>query len=175
MAGYEQLREEQRQARERGEIMGIGVATTIEVSGQGSEYGSVEIEPDGSIVAKTGSSSHGQGHETSFAQVVADRLGVPFEKVRVVHGDTATMPRGGGTGGSRSMVVGGSALSKASDAVIEKALRGRRGDAGGLAGRPGLRARRRPGAGRARAAPGAGARSRRRRRRASACRRASAA
>jgi carbon-monoxide dehydrogenase large subunit len=122
MAGYERLREEQRQARERGEIMGIGVATTIEVSAQGSEYGSVEIQPDGSIIAKTGSSSHGQGHETSFAQVVADRLGVPFERVTVQHGDTATMPRGGGTGGSRSLVVGGSALSKASDAVIEKAL-----------------------------------------------------
>jgi carbon-monoxide dehydrogenase large subunit len=123
MAGYEQLREEQRQARERGELYGIGVATTIEVSAQGSEYGSVEIEPDGTIVAKTGSSSHGQGHETSFAQVVADRLGVPFEKVKIVHGDTASMPRGGGTGGSRSMVVGGSALSKSSDAVIEKAVR----------------------------------------------------
>jgi carbon-monoxide dehydrogenase large subunit len=122
IAGYEQLREEQKQARERGEIMGVGVATTIEVSAQGSEYGSVEIESDGSIIAKTGSSSHGQGHETSFAQVVADRLGVPFEKVRILHGDTETMPRGGGTGGSRSLVVGGSALSKASDAVIEKAV-----------------------------------------------------
>ena len=78
----DRLREEQRQARERGEIVGIGVATTIEVSAQGTEYGSVEIEPDGTITAKTGSSSHGQGHETSFAQVVADRLGVPFEQVR---------------------------------------------------------------------------------------------
>jgi carbon-monoxide dehydrogenase large subunit len=123
MAGYEQLRAEQRQARERGEIMGIGVATTIEVSGQGTEYGSVEIEPDGSIVAKTGSSSHGQGHETSFAQVVADRLGVPFETIKIVHGDTETMPRGGGTGGSRSLVVGGSALSKASSGVAEKAVK----------------------------------------------------
>ncbi|MGE3910742.1 MAG: xanthine dehydrogenase family protein molybdopterin-binding subunit, partial [Chloroflexota bacterium] len=123
MAGYEALREEQRQARARGEIMGIGVATTIEVSAQGSEYGSVEIQPDGSIVATTGSSSHGQGHETSFAQVVSDRLGVAFEKISVRHGDTATMPRGGGTGGSKSLVVGGSALSKASDAVIEKAVK----------------------------------------------------
>jgi carbon-monoxide dehydrogenase large subunit len=123
MASYELLREEQRQARERGELMGIGIATTIEVSGQGSEFGSVEVEPDGSVVAKTGSSSHGQGHETSFAQVVADRLGVPFEQVRIVHGDTATMPKGGGTGGSRSLVVGGSALSKASDGVIEKAIK----------------------------------------------------
>ena len=160
MAGYEQLREEQRQARERGEIMGIGVATTIEVSGQGSEYGSVEIEPDGSIIAKTGSSSHGQGHETSFAQVIADRLGVPFEKIRIVHGDTETMPRGGGTGGSRSLVVGGSALSKASDAGDREGGQGGGGDAGSLAGRPGVRARRCPGAGRAGAAAGAWRRSR---------------
>jgi aerobic carbon-monoxide dehydrogenase large subunit len=123
LAGYERLRAEQQQRRAAGEVVGVGVATTIEVSAQGTEYGSVEIQPDGSIVAKTGSSSHGQGHETSFAQVVADRLGVPFEKITVQHGDTATMPRGGGTGGSRSLVVGGSALSKASDAVIEKALK----------------------------------------------------
>ncbi|MCC7370275.1 MAG: xanthine dehydrogenase family protein molybdopterin-binding subunit [Chloroflexi bacterium] len=123
LAGYERLRAEQQARRARGEVVGIGVATTIEVSAQGSEYGSVEIQPDGSIVATTGSSSHGQGHETSFAQVVADRLGVPFEKITVRHGDTATMPRGGGTGGSKSLVVGGSALSKASDAVIEKALK----------------------------------------------------
>jgi carbon-monoxide dehydrogenase large subunit len=123
MAGYEQLREEQRQARERGELMGIGVATTIEVSGFGAEYGSVEIQPDGSVVARTGSSSHGQGHETSFAQVVADRLGVPFESIRVLHGDTAETPRGGGTGGSRSLVTGGSAMFKASDKVIEKAVK----------------------------------------------------
>ncbi len=123
IAGYADLREQQKAARARGEIMGIGVATTIEVSAQGSEYGSVEIQDDGSIVATTGSSSHGQGHETSFAQVVADRLGVPFEKITVRHGDTATMPRGGGTGGSKSLVVGGSALSKASDAVIDKAVK----------------------------------------------------
>ena len=123
IAGYDTLRAEQQAARERGEIMGIGVATTIEVSAQGSEYGSVEIQPDGSIIATTGSSSHGQGHETSFAQVVADRLGVPFDKISILHGDTATMPRGGGTGGSKSLVVGGGALSKASDAVIEKSLK----------------------------------------------------
>jgi len=123
MAGYERLREEQRQARERGELMGIGVATTIEVSGFGAEYGSVEIQPDGSVIARTGSSSHGQGHETSFAQVVADRLGVPFETIRVLHGDTSETPRGGGTGGSRSLVTGGGAIFKASDKVVEKAIR----------------------------------------------------
>ena len=122
IAGYDRLREEQRRARERGDLLGVGLATTIEVSGQGFEFGSVEIEPDGTVVARTGSSSHGQGHETSFAQVVADRLEVPFERVRILHGDTAETPIGGGTGGSRSMVVGGSAVARASDGVKEKAV-----------------------------------------------------
>jgi carbon-monoxide dehydrogenase large subunit len=122
LVGYDALRREQRQARERGELMGVGIATTIEVSGQGNEYGSVEIEPDGSVTARTGSSSHGQGHETSFAQVVADRLEVPFDRVRVLHGDTAETPIGFGTGGSRSMVVGGSAVARASDGVKQKAI-----------------------------------------------------
>jgi len=122
IAGYDRLREEQRRARERGDLVGIGLATTIEVSGQGFEFGSVEIDPDGTVVARTGSSSHGQGHETSFAQVVADRLEVPFERVKILHGDTAETPMGGGTGGSRSMVVGGSAMARASDGVKEKAV-----------------------------------------------------
>jgi carbon-monoxide dehydrogenase large subunit len=69
-----------------------------------------------------GSSSHGQGHETSFAQVVADTLGVPFETIRIVHGDTSETPTGGGTGGSRSLVVGGSALKASSDGVIKQAI-----------------------------------------------------
>ncbi|MCC6175946.1 MAG: molybdopterin-dependent oxidoreductase [Chloroflexi bacterium] len=123
IAGYDGLRVEQRAARARGDLMGIGVATTIEVSAQGNEYGSVEIQPDGSVIARTGSSSHGQGHETSFAQVIADQLGVPFERVTVRHGDTADMPSGGGTGGSKSMVLGGGALSRASDKVRDKAVR----------------------------------------------------
>jgi carbon-monoxide dehydrogenase large subunit len=123
IVGYDALREEQKRARERGELLGIGIATTIEISGFGNEYGSVEIQSDGSVIARTGSSSHGQGHETSFAQVVADRLGVPFEKVKILHGDTAQTPRGGGTGGSRSLVVGGGAMFRASDKVAEKAIR----------------------------------------------------
>ena len=132
IAGYEQLREQIRRERQgrlgaqRGAsqpLRGIGIATTIEVSAQGSEFGSIEVEPDGTIVARTGSSSHGQGHETSFAQVVADRLGVPFERVRVLHGDTAETPIGSGTGGSRSMVLGGSALVGAAEGVQKKALR----------------------------------------------------
>jgi aerobic carbon-monoxide dehydrogenase large subunit len=129
IAGYDRLREEQRRARDDvgaqdlAPLLGIGLATTIEVSGQGFEFGSIEVEPDGSVVARTGSSSHGQGHETSFAQVIADRLEVPFERIRVLHGDTAETPIGGGTGGSRSMVVGGSAVARASEGVKQKAIR----------------------------------------------------
>jgi carbon-monoxide dehydrogenase large subunit len=104
-------------------LFGIGVATTIEVSGQGQEFGSVEVGPsDGEIIARTGSSSHGQGHETSFAQVVADTLGVAFEAVRVLHGDTDETPNGGGTGGSRSLVVGGGALKASSEGLKQQAI-----------------------------------------------------
>jgi carbon-monoxide dehydrogenase large subunit len=127
LADYAGLRAKQRALRSRKDgadvpLVGIGVATTIEVSGQGQEFGSVEVEPDGGIVARTGSSSHGQGHETSFAQVVADTLGVPFETIRVLHGDTDETPNGGGTGGSRSLVVGGGALKASSEGVKAKAI-----------------------------------------------------
>jgi carbon-monoxide dehydrogenase large subunit len=129
LADYAGLREQQRALRERAAqagasapLMGIGIATTIEVSGQGQEFGSVEVQPDGRVIARTGSSSHGQGHETSFAQVVASRLGVPFESVSVLHGDTDETARGGGTGGSRSLVVGGSALAASSEGLKQQAL-----------------------------------------------------
>ena len=129
LADYAGLRERQQSLRAAAiadgtpvPLFGIGVATTIEVSGQGQEFGSVEVCPNGEVVARTGSSSHGQGHETSFAQVVADTLGVPFETIRLVHGDTAETPTGGGTGGSRSLVVGGSALKASSDGVIKQAI-----------------------------------------------------
>lgn len=129
LADYAGLRERQREQRERARqsgasipLIGIGIATTIEVSGQGQEFGSVEVQADGRVVARTGSSSHGQGHETSFAQVVASRLGVPFESVHVLHGDTDETPSGGGTGGSRSLVVGGSALAASSEGLKRQAL-----------------------------------------------------
>jgi aerobic carbon-monoxide dehydrogenase large subunit len=122
--GYADVLGRQHQAREQrdGSLLGIGIATTIEVSAQGNEYGSVEVEPDGSIVARTGSSSHGQGHETSFAQVVADALEVPIERVRVLHGDTEQTPTGGGTAGSRSMALGGGALAVSSTSLKKRAL-----------------------------------------------------
>lgn len=125
LADYAALRERQRALRATGSsgpLLGIGIATTIEVSGQGQEFGSIEVAPDGSIVARTGASSHGQGHETSFAQVVADSLEVPFESVRVLHGDTQQTPTGGGTGGSRSLVVAGSALATSAESIKQQAL-----------------------------------------------------
>jgi carbon-monoxide dehydrogenase large subunit len=123
LAGYAELRAQQRQVLAEGkELLGIGLATTIEVSGQGQEFGGIEVAPDGTVVARTGSSSHGQGHETSFAQVVAESLGVPFDTVRLVHGDTAELPSGGGTGGSRSMVLGGSALAASAEQIKARAV-----------------------------------------------------
>jgi carbon-monoxide dehydrogenase large subunit len=122
--GYQQQLERQSNARAvgGGPLLGIGVATTIEVSAQGNEFGSVEVESDGTILARTGSSSHGQGHETSFAQVVADALDVPIERVRVVHGDTEATPTGFGTAGSRSMVLGGGSLALSAASLKQRAL-----------------------------------------------------
>lgn len=129
LVGYADLRDKQRTMRAEAyaegrpmPLFGIGVATTIEVSGQGQEFGSIEVGSDGSITARTGSSSHGQGHETSFAQVIANTLDVPFESVRVVHGDTLETPTGGGTGGSRSLVVGGSALATSAEEIKKQAI-----------------------------------------------------
>ncbi len=78
------------------------------------------MNPTGSVTVFTGSHSHGQGHETTFAQIVSDRLGMPIENVEVVHGDTGRIEFGLGTYGSRSVAVGGSALMKATDKVIAK-------------------------------------------------------
>jgi carbon-monoxide dehydrogenase large subunit len=124
-AGYDDLRREQTERRARGHTthLGIGISTYVEVTGWGSEYGAVEIEPDGSVVVLTGSSPHGQGHETAFAQVASDLLKVPFERVTVRHSDTSLMPQGDGTMGSRSLQLGGSAIWRAGEEVVEKARR----------------------------------------------------
>jgi carbon-monoxide dehydrogenase large subunit len=127
LAGYEQLRAEQAERRRRGdtEQMGIGVSTYVEVTayGMGSEFGSVEVHADGTVTVQTGTSPHGQGHATAFAQIAAETLKVPLEAVTVVHSDTGVVPRGEGTMGSRSAQVGGSAVLQASEAVLEKARR----------------------------------------------------
>ncbi|MEM8923817.1 MAG: xanthine dehydrogenase family protein molybdopterin-binding subunit [Actinomycetota bacterium] len=104
-------------------LLGLGWAAYVEIANPmaNGEYGSIEIRPDGSALVLTGSSAHGQGHHTAFAQLAADLTGIPFEKIEVRHGDTAEVPRGGGTGGSKSLQVGGSAVWNASENVIEVA------------------------------------------------------
>ena len=130
-AGFEGRRAE---AARRGKLRGIGVSTYLEACGiapskvVGSlgaraglyEVANVRVHPTGSVSVFTGTHSHGQGHETTMAQLVADQLGVPLAQVDIVHGDTAKIPFGMGTYGSRSLAVGGSAMVKAMDKVIAK-------------------------------------------------------
>ena len=130
-AGFEARR---REALASGKLRGIGIATYIEACGiapsavVGSlgaraglyESAAVRVHPTGSVSILTGSHAHGQGHETTFSQVVADRLGIPIESIEIVHGDTNKIPYGMGTYGSRSLAVGGSAIVKAMDKVIAK-------------------------------------------------------
>jgi carbon-monoxide dehydrogenase large subunit len=120
---YPRFREEQKSARARGELLGIGLATYIEPTGMGWESGLIRIERNGAVTAITGSSAHGQGHETSFSQIVADALGVHPQEITVRHGDTLGGPPGIGTFGSRSTGLGGGALVKASHEVREKGRR----------------------------------------------------
>lgn len=125
LAGYEQLRSEQAERRRRGDRcqLGIGVSVYVEITAGGGaqEYGSVEIHRDGSATIRVGTSAHGQGHATAFSMIVSDRLGIPLESIRFVQSDTAAVPTGGGTGGSRSLQVGGSAVLSSAEAVLEKA------------------------------------------------------
>jgi len=127
VAGYDELRREQAARRERGDAtqLGIGVSCYVEVTAGGlfSEFGAVAVHEDGSVTATVGTSAHGQGHETAFAMIVAELLGVPMESVRVVQSDTAVVPRGTGTMGSRSLQTAGSAVYRASESVLEKAKR----------------------------------------------------
>ncbi len=123
--GYEELRAAQRRRREEGEPrqLGIGLSSYTEITNPlgEEEYGRVEITPDGGAVVHTGSFSHGQGHETTFAMIAAERLGLPVEKVAVVKGDTDDVPKGTGTFGSKSTQIGGMAARGAADAVVEQA------------------------------------------------------
>jgi aerobic carbon-monoxide dehydrogenase large subunit len=122
VAGYQRLRADQAERRRRGDRLqlGIGLSTYVEVTGFGAEIGGVRIEPDGSVTVITGTSPHGQGHETSWAQLAAATLGVEIEQVRVVHSDTGKVPRGAGTMGSRSLQVGGTAVLQASEQVLAR-------------------------------------------------------
>ncbi len=123
--GYDDLRAEQARLREADDRrqLGIGIAVYVEVTNGGAEpeFGAVSITPDGGAVLLTGSFAHGQGHETSYAQIVADRLGLDLDAVTVVAGDTDVVARGGGTYGSKSLQIGGTAAAGASTEVVEKA------------------------------------------------------
>lgn len=110
---YPRLVDELAARRQRGEIVGVGVASCVEVSGGGGEGASLTLRPDGQVVAVTGASPHGQGLETSLIQIISDELAVPPDVVTVTYGDTAVGPRGGGTMGSRSLQLGGSAMLEA--------------------------------------------------------------
>jgi carbon-monoxide dehydrogenase large subunit len=124
---YQGLREEQRRRREEGATrqLGLGLSTYVEITnGIGeAEFGAVEITPNGEAILRTGSFSHGQGHETTFATIVADQLGMPLEKVRVIKGDTDEVARGTGTYGSKSTQIGGVAARQAAVEVAERAKR----------------------------------------------------
>jgi carbon-monoxide dehydrogenase large subunit len=124
-AGYAELRRDQaaRIGREETWRLGIGISCYIEVTGWGSEFASVQADEHGKITVLTGTSPHGQGHETAWAQIAADTLGVPFDAVTVRHSDTQLIPRGEGTMGSRSLQVGGSAVFRAALALLDKARR----------------------------------------------------
>ena len=137
MAGYDDLRREQEEARQEGRLVGIGLSTYIEACGiapsavVGSlgaraglyESAGVRVQPTGKVSVFVGSHSHGQGHETTFSQLVADQLGIPMDDVEIVHGDTESVPFGMGTYGSRSLAVGGVAITKSVDKVKEKGAR----------------------------------------------------
>ena len=117
-AGYETLRAEQAQRRAAGnpKQLGIGMSTYVEVTNpMGSpEWGAIEITDDGGAIVRAGTSSHGQGHHTAFAMVAHEVTGVPMDRIRFVQSDTDEVPRGGGTGGSRSLQTAGSAVHDAS-------------------------------------------------------------
>jgi carbon-monoxide dehydrogenase large subunit len=123
MADYTDLRSRQAARRAQGELVGIGLSTYTEVAGGGWEDGQVKVEADGRIVAHSGSSAHGQGHRTTFAQIVADIFGVDAESVALIAGDTDSPVQGFGTFGSRSTIFGGNALLSAGRTVRERMLR----------------------------------------------------
>ncbi len=132
--GYDDFRKAQKNATNNGKLLGVGFSTYIEACGIAPssvvgalgaraalyEVGQVRVQPTGKISVYTGSHSHGQGHETTFAQIVADKLGIPIDDIEIIHGDSDAVPFGMGTYGSRSLAVGGSAIMKSIEKIIEK-------------------------------------------------------
>ncbi len=137
LAGYPALRREQQELRRKGILMGVGLAAFIDKAGTGPsanlakrgglhggwESAIVRVHSDGTVTVFAGSHSHGQGHEITFGQIAADRLGLPIERIRLVEGDTDRIPFGNGTWGARSASVAGTAIYRACDKVLAKARR----------------------------------------------------
>jgi carbon-monoxide dehydrogenase large subunit len=132
LVGYEELRAEQQRLRQQGRYLGIGLSSYIEICGIGPSFllppgvggwesCTIRVEPTGMVSVLTGVSPHGQGNETTFAQIVADELGIPIEHIEVIHGDTDVVSYGIGTFGSRSLAVGGAALMMSVGKVKDKA------------------------------------------------------
>ncbi len=129
LIGYKELRAEQARKRAEGKLMGIGISSYIEICGFGPkgtapvglyESARVRVEQSGTVMVYTGSSPHGQGEETTFAQVVADEFSIPIENIMILHGDTDSTPEGRGTYGSRTTAVGGAAIFNAVQKLKEK-------------------------------------------------------
>ena len=125
-AGYADLRAEQARRREAGEekLLGIGVSVYVEITGGVDPMGEaakIEVQDDGSALVYTGTSPHGQGHDTSWSMIASDQTGIPMDKITLIWGDTDLVPEGGGTMGSRSLQVGGAAVNQASIELVEMA------------------------------------------------------
>lgn len=132
LAHYPTLRKEQERLRKKGKYLGIGLSTYVEICAMGPssrmpaggwEFGMVRVEPTGKVTVYSGTSPHGQGEETSFAQITAEGLGIPFDDVTVYHGDTSVVQHGIGTFGSRTTAVGGTAVFRATERIRKKMAR----------------------------------------------------
>lgn len=135
MVGYEDFREDQKKARKEGKLLGIGLSSYVEICGAAPsavagtlgaraglwESANVRLHMTGKVSVFTGSSSHGQGHETAFAQIVSSELGIPVEDIDIIHGDTSQIQMGTGSFGSRSAAVGGGAIHLSTQKIKEKA------------------------------------------------------
>ena len=120
-AGWSGLGERKRAASRRGKLLGLGMACYVEAcGGVGEEEAVLRVDPDGGVTLIIGTQTNGQGHLTAYAQLLNDKLGVPLDKVRMIQGDSDIVKRGGGTGGSRSLIMGGVAINRASDKVIDR-------------------------------------------------------
>jgi carbon-monoxide dehydrogenase large subunit len=132
LSGYSNLRKEQAKLRKQGKYLGLGLSTYVEICAMGPssrmpaggwEFGSVKVDPTGKVTVLSGTSPHGQGEETTFAQIAAEELGIPYDDVTVYHGDTFQVPMGIGTFGSRTTAVGGSAIQNAAARIKKKMAR----------------------------------------------------